>query len=47
MYVGSYLHIYEFENWITGVCSPYVVSLCNSAYYVVEKEHAVALKFAL
>ena len=24
----------EFENWITGVCYPYVVSLCDFAYYV-------------
>ena len=23
-----------FESWITGVCSPYVVSLCDFAYYV-------------
>ena len=22
------------ESWITGVCSPYVVSLCDFAYYV-------------
>ena len=34
LYVGSYLLIYEFESWITGVCSPYVVSLCSFAYYV-------------
>ena len=27
LYVGSYL--------LTGVCSPYVVSLCDFAYYVV------------
>ena len=27
MFVGSYLIIYEFESWITGVCSPHVVSL--------------------
>ena len=32
LYVGSYLLI---ESWITGVCSPYVVSLCDFAYYVV------------
>ena len=25
LYVGSYLLIYEFENWITGVFSSYVV----------------------
>ena len=29
LYVGSYLLISEFESWITGVCSPYVVSLCD------------------
>ena len=23
------------KSWITGVCSPYVVSLCDFAYYVV------------
>ena len=27
LYVGGYLLIYEFESWITGFCSPYVVSL--------------------
>ena len=26
LYVGSYLLIYEFESWITDVCSSYVVS---------------------
>ena len=35
LYVGSYLLIQEFERWITGVCSPYVVSLHDFAYYVV------------
>ena len=34
LYVGSYLLIYEFESWITGVCSPYVISLSDFAYYV-------------
>ena len=29
LYVGSYLLIYEFESWITGVCSPYVISLSD------------------
>ena len=24
----------DVENWITGVCSSYVVSLCDFAYYV-------------
>ena len=32
LYVGSYLLIYEFENWITGVFSPYSVSVCDFAY---------------
>ena len=27
--------ISSFESWITGVCSPYVVSLCDFACYVV------------
>ena len=35
LYVGSYLIIQEFDSWITGVCSPYVDSLCDFAYYVV------------
>ena len=35
LYVGSFILISEFESWITGVCSPYVVSLCDFAYYVV------------
>ena len=35
LYVGSYLLILEFESWITGVCSPYVVSLCDFTLYVV------------
>ena len=26
--------ISSFRSWITGVCSPYVVSLCDFAYYV-------------
>ena len=36
LYVGSYFLILEFESWITGVCSPYVVALGNFTYYVVE-----------
>ena len=36
MYVGSYLLIYEFESWTTGVCSPFVVFVCDFAYYVVR-----------
>ena len=35
LYDGSYFLIQEFESWITGVCSLYVVSLCDLAYYVV------------
>ena len=34
LYVGSYLLINECERWITGVFYPYVVSLCDFAYYV-------------
>ena len=26
---------FKSESWITCVCSPYVVSLCDFAYYVV------------
>ena len=36
LYVGSYLLISVFESWITGVCSPYVISLCDFVYYVVR-----------
>ena len=35
----------EFE--ITGVCSPYVVSLCDFAYYVFGQEPATAMHFSL
>ena len=34
LYVGRYLLVKEFESWIAGVCSSYVVSLCDYAYYV-------------
>ena len=47
LYVGNYLLIYEFESWITGVYSPYVISLCDSAYYVFGQEPAVAMHIAL
>ena len=47
LYVGSYLLILEFERWITGVCSPYVISLCDFAYYVFGQEPAVAMHLAL
>ena len=33
LYVGSYLLVSEFENWITGVCTSYG-SLCDFAYYI-------------
>ena len=36
-----------FESWITGVFSPYVVYLCDFAYYVVRKETAVPMHLAL
>ena len=35
VYVKSNILILEFESWITGVCYPHVVSLCDFAYYVV------------
>ena len=47
LYVGSYLLTYEFENWITNVCSPYVISLCDFAYNVFGQEPAVAMHLAL
>ena len=47
LYVGSYLLILEFESWITGVCSPYVISLSDFAYYVFGQEPAVAVHLAL
>ena len=39
--------ISSFESWITGVCSPYVVSLCDFAYYVFGSEPAIAMHLAL
>ena len=47
LYVGSYLLIYEFESWITGVCSSYVVSLCDFAYYIFGYEPAIAMHLSL
>ena len=47
LYVGSYLLILEFESWITGVCSPYVISLSDFAYYVFGQEPAVVMHLAL
>ena len=47
LYVGNYLLILEFESWITGVCSPYVVSLGDFAYYVVGSESAITVHVAL
>ena len=47
LYVGSYLLIYVFQSWITDVCSPYVISLCDFAYYVFGQEPAVAMHLAL
>ena len=35
------------ESWITGVCSPYVISLSDFAYYVFGQEPAVAVHLAL
>ena len=45
--VGSYLLIWEFESWITRVCSPYVIYLCDFAYYVFGQEPAIAMNIAL
>ena len=47
LYFGSYLLILEFDSWITGVCSPYVISLSDFAYYVFGQEPAVAVHLAL
>ena len=47
LYVGSYLLIYEFESWITCVCSPFVISLCDFAYHVFGQEPAIAMHIAL
>ena len=47
LYVGSNLLIYEFERWITSVCSPYVISLCEFSYYVFGQVPAVAMHLAL
>ena len=43
LYVGSYLLIWEFESWITGVCSPYVISLSDFAYYLFGQVPAVGM----
>ena len=37
----------KFESWITGVCSPYVISLYDFTYYVFGQERAVAMQLAL
>ena len=37
----------KFESWITGVCSPYVISLSDFAYYVFGQKPAVAMHLAL
>ena len=34
LYFESYLLIEEFKTWTIGVCSSYVVSLFDFAYYV-------------
>ena len=47
LYVGGYLPIYEFESWITGVCSPYVIYFSDFACYVFGQEPAVAMHLAL
>ena len=47
LYVGSYLLILEFDSWITGVYSPYVIFLNDFAYYGFEQEPAVAMQLAI
>ena len=37
----------SFESWIAGVCSPYVMSLSDFAYYVFGQELALAMHLAL
>ena len=39
--------ISSFESWNTGVCSAYVISLSDFAYYVFGQEPAVAMHLAL
>ena len=39
--------ISSFRSWITGVCSPYVFSLSDFAYYVFGQEPAVAMHLSL
>ena len=36
-----------FESWITGVCSPYDVSLCGFVYYVFGQESVIAIHLAI
>ena len=43
----SYLLIQDFESWMTVVCSPYLISLYDFAYYVVREEHAIAVHLAV
>ena len=47
LYVGSYLLIKEFESWVTGFCSYYVVSLFDFAYYVFGEEPVIAMHFSI
>ena len=37
----------KFESWITGVCSHYVIPLCDFAYYVFGKEPVVAMQLGI
>ena len=41
-----FLHLKEFESWITGVFSPYAVSLCDFAYYVVGYDPVISVHLA-
>ena len=47
LYVGSYLLIWEFESWITGVCTLHVIAWCDFAYNVLGQDPAVAMHLAL
>ena len=45
--ISSFRSLRLNESWITGVCSPYVISLSDFAYYVFGQEPAVAMHLAL
>ena len=48
LYVESHLLIYEFENWITGVCSFYLVfRVIWHTIHVFGQEPAIAMHLSL